>query len=117
MQTLINNRIKYELIFPIGGIKIYCTKSKALFRLKYQYFIEKLKGHDKIDDFKNWFGYYDKVDIKKQPFVYFNFGASNPESEFIIELNENYFFYFKKRLVVGIFFINNDIHCIYTNHF
>jgi len=99
MQTLINNRIKYELIFPTGGIKIYCTKSEALFGLQYQYFIEKLKGHNKFDDFKNWFGYYDKVDIKKQPFVYFNFEASNSESEFVIELNENYFFYFKKQFI------------------
>ncbi|MCL4386352.1 MAG: hypothetical protein M1475_02445 [Actinobacteria bacterium] len=96
MQTLVNNRIKYDLIFPSSGIKMFCNKKEALFRLKYQNFIAKLKGHSELNNLKNWFVCNDINNIQSQLFIYFDFESLNLESEFIIELNEKYFSNFKK---------------------
>jgi len=98
MNNLIINRIKYELILK-EGINIYCSKSEALFRLKYQYFIERLKDNSGLNEFKNWFGNYDGTDIKKQPYVYYNFQEINAENNFHLLLNEAYFESFRKNFV------------------
>ena len=99
MINLISNRIRYELVIPKEGIIVYCTKSEALFGLKYQYFIEKLKAHSKINEFKDWFGDHDQVNIQDQPYVYFDFQQLNSEETFHITLSENYFQSFKKKFV------------------
>jgi len=98
MNNLIINRIKYELI-PKEGINIYCSKSEALFRLKYQYFIEIFKDNNGLDEFKDWFGNYDGTDINKQPYVYYDFQEINAENSFQLKLNETYFRSFRKNFV------------------
>ncbi len=91
MTNLISNRIIFELIVPEEGIKIYCTKSEALFRLKYLYFIENLKEHSSLNKFKDWFGNYDTVDITTQPYVYFDFQKINSKNSFEFSLNGKLF--------------------------
>jgi len=91
MTNLITNRIKFELIIPTEGITIYCSKSEALFRLKYQYFMEKFNNYDRLEKFKNWFGNYDGVDIEDQPHVYFDFQEANSEKSFEVKLDEELF--------------------------
>lgn len=91
MTNLISNSIKFELITPKEGIRIYCTKSEALFRLKYQYFIENLKEHSSLNKFKEWFDNYDTVDITRQPYVYFDFQQLNSNNSFSFILNESLF--------------------------
>lgn len=100
MTNLISNRIKFELIIPEEGIKIYCTKSEALFRLKYQYFIENLHEHNSLNKFKEWFNIDDTVDITRQPYVYFDFQQLNSNNSFPFILNELVFNkHFKKQFV------------------
>ena len=98
MDNLIINRIKYELISK-GGINIYCSKSEALFRLKYRYFIEKLKDNSNLNEFKNWFGNYDASDINEQPYVYYDFQEINAENSFQFRLDETHFKSFRKNFV------------------
>jgi len=91
MTNLITNRITFELKIPHEGIPIYCTKSEALFRLKRQYFSLRLNNHSRLEEFKTWFGNSDDVDIKKQPFVYFDFQEVNSEDSFPFILDEKLF--------------------------
>ena len=98
MNNLIINRIKYELIQK-EGINIYCSKSEAMFRLKYQYFIERLEDTSDLNEFKNWFGNYDGADINEQPYVYFDFQEINTENSFQLILNEVCFKSFRKNFV------------------
>ncbi len=99
MGSLITNRIKFDMTIPKEGITVYCTKSEALFRLKYQNFIKNLKDHSKIDEFKNWFGNYDEVNIEDQPYVYYSFQQLHSEDSFSFVLSEYYFRSFKKKFV------------------
>jgi hypothetical protein len=100
MNNLITNRIRFELIIPKEGIKIYCTKSESLFRLKYQYFVEKFKNNSDLSEFIKWFGNYDNVDIKEQPFVYYDFQEINSEDNFQFTLDEILFNkIFKKQFI------------------
>lgn len=99
-MNLITNRIKFELITPKEGIRIYCTKSEALFGLKYQYFIERIFKHKRLEKFKKWFGNYDEIDIKKQPYIYFDFQEINSNESFEFSLDEKLFNNkFKKQFV------------------
>ncbi|MHA1874987.1 MAG: Piwi domain-containing protein [Promethearchaeota archaeon] len=98
MNNLIINRIKYELIQK-EGINIYCSKSEAMFRLKYQNFIERLKDTSDLNEFKNWFGNYDGADINEQPYVYFDFQEIITEDSFQLILNEACFKSFRKNFV------------------
>ena len=90
-MNLITNRIKFDLIIPTEGITIYCSKSEALFRLKYQYFIEKLYNYSRLEEFSSLFGNDYEVDIKKQPYVYFDFKEANSEDSFPFILDEKVF--------------------------
>ncbi len=99
MANLITNKINFELIIPEEGIILYCSKSEALFRLKYQNFIKKLINHDRLEEFKNWFGNCDEINVKEQPYVYFDFQEINTENSFKLILNRASFESFRKNFV------------------
>jgi len=99
VNNLITNRIRFELRFPKEGMPIYCTKTEALFRLKYKYFVERLKGHSKLNDFECWFGDHNDMNVKNQPFVYFEFREDNAGDYFQFILDEEYFQKFKKHFI------------------
>ena len=99
MNNLITNKIRFELRFPKEGMPIYCTKTEALFRLKYKYFVERLKGHSKLNAFKNWFVDRNGMDVKNQPFVYFEFREDDAGDYFQFILDEEYFQKFKKHFI------------------
>lgn len=96
---LLTNRTKFDLLIPNKGITLYCSKSNALFRLKYQYFTTKLKEHKKINEFKEWFGNYDNYSIKDQPYVYFVFQKKIENENFEFVFDNKSFQPFKKNLV------------------
>jgi len=99
VNNLITNRIRFELRFPKEGIPIYCTKTEALFRLKYEYFVERLKGYNKLNDFERWFGDHNDMDVKNQSFVYFEFREDDAGDHFQFILDEEYFQKFKKHFI------------------
>ncbi len=102
MTNLITNRIKFGLKFPEDGVPIYSTRSEALFRLKYKCFVERLKGHSKLDDFECWFGDYNETDVTGQPYVYFEFREDYADDGFQFILDEAYFQKFKKHFIKQI---------------
>lgn len=112
MLNLIINRIKYDLKIPEEGINIYCFKTEAMFRLKYQYFLKELSGHTNIKKFREWFGGNDQATIEDQPYVFFSFQPVNQNDSFQFNLKENSIRPFKKRLIRQILvdhFKNKDV--------